>query len=365
MRTKGVTMQDVAKAAGVSQSTVSMILNQKSSSFPTTTIEKVLAAATALNYQFRRTAPPPSNSTVLVIAVQTTNPYYSAMIQGIDRAAITQSISIITACSYHNPALESAYLQMALEHHYLGVIFLYPPDNDAAYANANTRIPIVTICDRSSHVTGDIVELNNFEAGVLAARHLLELGHKNIAVLSSTSVRSTTSRATRVAGVLSEVRKVLSEDHLLILSGNSGSTDMLQEKSSHYQMGHTLAQNKKIFQRNITGLICVNDLVAYGAMDALISRGYRIPEDFSVIGSDNLLFSSMPQVSLTTIEHHPYIVAQSALTTLLNRTHMSVTNQSALSTARFQVQCQPNLIIRRSTGPARTGMLPGMPGPRF
>ena len=157
MRTKGVTMQDVAKAAGVSQSTVSMILNQKSSSFPTTTIEKVLAAATALNYQFRRTAPPPSNSTVLVIAVQTTNPYYSAMIQGIDRAAITQSISIITACSYHNPALESAYLQMALEHHYLGVIFLYPPDNDAAYANANTRIPIVTICDRSSHVTGDIV----------------------------------------------------------------------------------------------------------------------------------------------------------------------------------------------------------------
>ena len=365
MRTKGVTMQDVAKAAGVSQSTVSMILNQKSSSFPTTTIEKVLAAATALNYQFRRTAPPPSNSTVLVIAVQTTNPYYSAMIQGIDRAAITQSISIITACSYHNPALESAYLQMALEHHYLGVIFLYPPDNDAAYANANTRIPIVTICDRSSHVTGDIVELNNFEAGVLTARHLLELWHKNIAVLSSTSVRSTTSRATRVAGVLSEVRKVLSEDHLLILSGNSGSTDMLQEKSSHYQMGHTLAQNKKIFQRNITGLICVNDLVAYGAMDALISRGYRIPEDFSVIGSDNLLFSSMPQVSLTTIEHHPYIVAQSALTTLLNRTHMSVTNQSASSTARFQVQCQPNLIIRHSTGPARTGMLPGMPGPRF
>lgn len=190
---------------------------------------------------------------------------------------------------------------MALEHHYLGVIFLYPPDNDAAYANANTRIPIVTICDRSSHVTGDIVELNNFEAGALAARHLLELGHKNIAVLSSTSVRSTTSRATRVAGVLSEVRKVLSEDHLLILSGNSGSTDMLQEKSSHYQMGHTLAQNKKIFQRNITGLICVNDLVAYGAMDALISRGYRFQEDFSVIGSDNLLFSSMPQVSLTTI----------------------------------------------------------------
>lgn len=169
--------------------------------------------------------------------------------------------------------MRAPYLQMALEHHYLGVIFLYPPDNDAAYANANTRIPIVTICDRSSHVTGDIVELNNFEAGVLGRAAPARAGAQEYRRLSSTSVRSTTSRATRVAGVLSEVRKVLSEDHLLILSGNSGSTDMLQEKSSHYQMGHTLAQNKKIFQRNITGLICVNDLVAYGAMDALISRG--------------------------------------------------------------------------------------------
>ena len=191
MRTKGVTMQDVAKAAGVSQSTVSMILNQKSSSFPTTTIEKVLAAATALNYQFRRTAPPPSNSTVLVIAVQTTNPYYSAMIQGIDRAAITQSISIITACSYHNPALESAYLQMALEHHYLGVIFLYPPDNDAAYANANTRIPHRHDLRPVEPMSpGDIVELNNFEAGVLARGTCSSWGTRIIAVLSSTSVRT-------------------------------------------------------------------------------------------------------------------------------------------------------------------------------
>ena len=83
-----------------------------------------------------------------------------------------------------------------------------------------------------------------------------------------------------------------------------------------------MAQNKKIFQNDITGLICVNDLMAYGVMDALIAKGYRIPEDFSVIGSDNLLFSGMSRVSLTSIEHHTDILAQSALTTLLNRTRM-------------------------------------------
>ncbi len=358
MRTKGVTMQDIAKAAGVSQSTVSMILNQKSSSFPSATIEKVLSAASALNYQFRRTTPPPSNNTVLLVSVQPTNPYYSTMLQGVDRAAASQNITVVTACTYHNPALEGSYVQMALDHHFLGIIFLYPPDNDAVYTSASNRIPIVTICDRSSQMPGDIVELNNFEAGVLAARHLLDLGHTNIAVLTSSSVRSTTTRATRVAGILSEIRKELSDDHLLILSGSSSSSDRLQDKSSHYEMGYALVQNKRLFQKNVTGIICVNDMVAYGAMDALISRGYRIPDDFSVIGSDNLLFSGMSQVSLTTIEHHPHIVAQSALTTLLNRTHMSVINQSSSNTARFQVQCQPNLVIRSSTGPARKAVLP-------
>lgn len=358
MRTKGATMQDIADAAGVSQSTVSMILNQKSNSFPAATIEKVMAAATSLNYHFRRAPAPAANNTVLVICVQATNPYYAAMLQGIDRAAIPQSINIVTSCTYHNAAVESAALQMAIDQHFLGVIFLYPPDNEEAYQSANSRIPIVTICDRASRVLGDIVELNNFEAGVLAASHLLSLGHTNIAVLTHSSDRATTSQATRVNGILSEVRQVVSEDHLLVLTGNNSKAGILEEKCFHYHVGYSLAQNKKLYQNGITGLICVNDLMAYGVMDALIERGYRIPEDFSVIGSDNLLFSSMSRVSLTTIEHHPDIVAQSALTTLLNRTHMSSTNQSASSTARFHVQCQPNLIVRGSTGPVRTGAFP-------
>ena len=88
-------------------------------------------------------------------------------------------------------------------------------------------------------------------------------------------------------------------------------------------------------------------------MDALIERGYRIPEDFSVIGSDNLLFSNLSRVSLTTIEHHPDIVAQSALSTLLSRTHIFVNNQSASNAACFQVRCQPALIVHGSTGPVR------------
>ena len=351
MRAKSATMRDVAKAANVSQSTVSMILSGKSSSFPTATIEKVLSTAAAMNYTYRKSAPAPTSSTVLVITVQLTNPYYAAMQQGVDRAAKPESINVLTACSYHDPQLEAQLLQSAVNHAYLGVIFLYPPDNYEAYLQAKPRIPIVTICDRDSNVDGDIVELNNFRAGALAARHLLDLGHSNLAVLTHASDRGNTSRATRVAGILSEIRKALPEDHLLLLTGNNSMSGYLSENSFHYHVGYSLAQNKKLYQGNITGLICGNDMLAYGVMDALIEKGFRIPEDFSVIGSDNILFSGMSRVSLTSIEHYTDVVAHSALTTLLNRVRIP---SASMTSARFQVKCEPTLMIRGSTGPVRS-----------
>ena len=354
MKTKGVTMKDIALEAGVSQSAVSMILNQKTDSFPVETIEKVLATAAKMNYNFR-SVPKATSSDILVLAPQMTSPYFAFMLQSIDRSAIPQGFHVVSACTYHSPEVEENFLQMAVKQNFLGIIFLYPPDNVPAFRNAAPRIPIVTICDRPNWVSGDIIELNNFDAGIMAARHLLDLGHTNIAVMTSSSDRSTTSRATRVAGIIDEVRKAVGEDHLLILTNNnSGWKGVLEKASFHYQAGYSLAQNKRIFQNGITGIICVNDLMAYGAMDALVRMGYRIPEDFSVIGSDNLLYSNMPQISLTSIEHHPDIVAQSALTTLLNRTHMSPSSQPVGAAAQFHVRCQPSLVVRGSTGPVRT-----------
>lgn len=365
MQKKAVTMKDIAAAAGVSQSAVSMILNQKTSSFPTETIERVLATASRMGYTFHAGTKSAVGSDILVLAPQMTSPFFSNMLQSIDRSAIPQGIHVVCACTYHSPDVEENFLRMAVKQKFLGIIFLYPPDNEVALRSIAPRIPVVTVCDRTNLVAGDLVELNNFDGGAMAARHLIELGHTNLAVMTSSSDRSTTSRATRVSGIISEVQKSLSQDHCLILTNRDTWQGALEKSSFHYQAGFTLAQNKKIFEQNITGIICVNDLMAYGAMDALSRMGYRIPEDFSVIGSDNILYSNMPQISLTSVEHRPDLVAESALTTLLNRTHISASKQSNASAAQFRVLCHPTLVVRGSTGPARTHKLPAPDGERL
>ena len=85
---------------------------------------------------------------MLVIATQLTNPFYTAIIQEMDRFAAKHNIRVTAACTYHDPALESAYLSTAIKRHYMGVVFLYPPDNQELYVTRGTQIPIVTVCDR-------------------------------------------------------------------------------------------------------------------------------------------------------------------------------------------------------------------------
>lgn len=352
MSGKRVTMRDIAEMAGVSQSAVSMILNQRYDAFPEETVQRVLEAAKSANYQMRKRAGRTARSRhILAITVQVTNPYYAEMLQSLDRAAIAQGIRITAVSTYHHPELEADALDMAIRQHYLGVIFLYPADGTEAYERANAQIPIVTICDKSSRVHGDIVEMNHFEAGAIAADHLISMGHRRIAVLSHASDRNTTAGATRLAGILAEIRKHGDQQPPLILTHADSWSNMLNERSYHYQTGYDLAQDPQIAEKGITGLICVNDLMAYGAIDALARQGCRVPEDLSVIGSDDILFSQMERVSLTTIEYHPDVVARAALTTLLNRTDLSTEEQIWAGIARFQVQCQPTLVIRGSTGP--------------
>ncbi len=350
MEKKKVTMNDVARLAGVSQTAVSMILNQKAHHFPAETVERVQAAMKTLGYSFSGRGLSERRGVILVMVTAITNPFYSFMIQNINQVAEKQGIEIITACTYHNPQMEARYLKTAIDCHYLGVVCLYPPDNAEAYNEAQALIPTVALCNKIRRIHGDVVQIDNYEAGVLAARHLLELGHRHLAVFSDSSRSETSSSATRLRGIYEEVEKYMKREDLLVLDGVYSGRHILDEPDIHFQTGYSLASQPQILERGITGIICTNDLMAYGAMARLSEMGYRIPDDFSVIGSDNSRYSQMPQISLTTIDLHMDVIALSAFNLLLTRTSLqSNTSQERAAAAKMEIRCNADLIVREST----------------
>ena len=124
------------------------------------------------------------------------------------------------------------------------------------------------------------------------------------------------------------------------------------EKNFDYAVGYHLAQDPNLVKCGATAIIAVNDMVAIGAIDTLLEKGFRVPEDYSIIGFDNLFHTGLERISLTTVDPHADMLAQSAMDVLLHRLNIRTPN-SLVSNMRFKAECQPRLIVRKSTAPPK------------
>ena len=346
------TMADIARASGVSQSTVSLVLNQKDSgTIPPGTAERVLAAARELRYSKPRRAPSrrTADKLALVLVSDLTNPYYSYILHELELAAEPGGLRLTCCNTYHQVERETAYLKMAESCGYFAAIFLYPPDDPENANRVNRRLPVFAICDKNSALEIDLIELNNFRAGRIAAEHLLSLGHREIAILSSDPGRSL-ARSNRVRGAAGRMEENGLQAPVLV--PDAGETEQVPGNNASYRIGYALGQRPGLISGGYTALIAINDMVAIGAMDALSIRGMQFPRDYSIIGFDNLLYTGLSRISLTTVDHHTDLLAHAAMDLLLRRTDPAA-DFGLLSAARFKVECTPQLVVRSSTAPPR------------
>lgn len=350
MASKKVTMNDIASISGVSQSAVSMILNQKNlDSFPQATILKVQKAAQEANYiPQKRTAKSKKHSSgfIIILVSRMISPYYAFLVQCIEDEARKNGLHVISGSTYHSPELEKEYLNLAITMKAIAVVYLFPPDNQAAVKTVAGQIPIISICDNMPDSQIDQVELNNLRAGRIAAEHLIELGHKTIALFTPQPSLSIV-RMDRVNGVKNAVADA-KDCELQIFSTTVEQSYGEMSNNYDYDLGYNLAKKPEFLSSNATAIIAINDMLAMGAMDSLIGQGFQIPEDFSIVGFDNLIYSGLSRVSLTTVDAHPDILAQSAIDVLRHRLNLSPSN-SLIRSARFKMECQPRLIVRKST----------------
>lgn len=351
---KKVTLEDVSRSAGVSLSSVSMILNARADvSFSPETVQKVRQAAKKLGYR----APSrlskgrlPGRNVVFIVTPNIANAYYSGLVQAIQQAADEHSFSTLIFTTYREARKEEEVMDMALALGAAGMIFTLTPQSLRKVEKVNGKIPIVVMGDKNSSPKVDTVELDNYSAGVLIGRHMLGLGHRHIAFISAMMNATNAIRLRRLQGV----RDIYAERpgcSVQVFTRDYTPHEELNSIDLEQRIGYELTMECLKKKSRISGFVAVNDFIAYGVLDAIADKGFRVPEDYSVCGFNNLSSSRISRVGLTTVEQQTEARARSAFDILYER----ICGGNAVSDIT-RMEYTHRLLERRSTAPFRQSL---------
>lgn len=352
------TLKQIAETTGFSQASVSMILNGRTNaSFSTETVRLVHETAERLGYEKRgspsRNGRSFGNRLIAVLGPNISNPYYATLVQSIEQAAAEKDYGVMTLNTYRSAELEARQLSMLEGSGIAGIAFTIAPRDSAALASAIKAIPAVVIGDKGGRFNMDTVEMDNYSASVLIARHLIGLGHERVAYVSTTLDESNGIRLRRLQGLEDTFRSECPGGSVLVLSREVSPDEERSDLFIEHLVGFELAK-ECIADGGITAIVAVNDMVAYGAMDALAEAGLSVPGDCSVAGFDNIFPSGLSPISLTTVDNYIVDKGHNAFSMLYAR--MGEAKADGLSPAIItRVEYPPRLIVRGSTARAKSG----------
>ncbi len=313
------TQADVARAAGVSQTAVSYILNDKpSSTISDATRRRVLEVIDELGYvpdltarslRSRRTM------TIGAIIPDITNPFFTEVVRGVQDVARTSAYDVITSNTDGEHALEHNAVSAARRGRVDGLITAtYQLTPDFLRPTLAQGTPLVVVGEPADlplpdDALFDRVYVPGDEGARAVTAHLVARGHRRIAALAGT--RHLANGEARVAGY----RRALDEAGIPIAEDLVAWGDW--SESSGYALMTTLLEREP--GSRPTAVFAGNDLMAVGAMLACKAAGLRIPEDMAIAGYDNVALAHLVMPPLTTLDQHPRRIGTIAAELLLDR----------------------------------------------
>lgn len=334
-----VTLKDIAVKTGFSITTVSLVLNNKKTRVSNQTKKLIKKVAQELNYIPNQTAislVKKESKTLGLIISDISNPFFSELSKGISAKAAEYGFDIMLCDTEDSYKLTMRYLKILISKNVDGIIMTLSQDvNDEnlllieKFLEEHT-LPVVLV-ERSDHlIMSDCVVVNHQMGSYLATKHLIELGHRNIACITGPShLEATNGRIKGFKRAFEE--KGLEQRKELIVEGNY-----------HIESGYIGAQKILNIDPSITAIHVFNDMMAYGVFECFKDKGIKIPEQISVVGFDDIFFSKMLYVPLTTIALPIHHMGGKAVELLIER----ILNKS------LSFRCnivEPKLIIRKST----------------
>jgi len=337
-----VSIKDIARAARVSHSTVSRALrgsplvNPKTAARIRRMAKKLgyLPSALGRSLKTRRTR------TLGVVVNTIADPVMAELVAGIQEVANRAGYSILLAESHSEPEREIRAVRALLEHRVDGLLAAASRVGPG-YAGLLEPIgvPIVLINNQHPKLYRHVVSIDSLPGSRAITEHLIALGHRRIGYIGDrfgyqTDVERFTGylEALRAHGIEARPELAVKGDGM-IAGGVEAMTALLE------------------LRRPPTAVFCYNDLTAIGAMRAIRARGWRVPQDVSVAGFDDLFISADTNPPLTTVRQPKMHMGELAAEILLK--------VLAGENCEQEVRVPGELVIRESTAPPRAESIPG------
>ncbi|MFN3683975.1 MAG: LacI family DNA-binding transcriptional regulator [Fimbriimonadaceae bacterium] len=337
------TLKDVAKASGVSTATVSHVLHGRWDRVSDATRAKVMRAIRKLNYRpspYRtRKGVPPSMNLAFILEEAEPSPllskdYFAKLLDGFFEEAWKRGYSVTV--DVERVSIDGVQkVRHAFDGRCDGVAVMAPVIDSLLVAELVERgVPVVVIGSESQGKRVSTVDVDNVACGRMAVDHLAGLGHVRMAFVGR--VKDKSSSLERLEGVLSRLVELGLPEPIVL--------DGVFSKASGYELADRLLQTEG--EDRPTAWICSNDEIAFGAAQRLNEAGIRIPDDVSIIGTDDTLIAQTANPPLTTLRQPLQKMGAEAARILAERAARSDATEEHLV---FPVE----LVRRSSTGPAR------------
>ncbi|CCH78548.1 HTH-type transcriptional regulator reg1 [Nostocoides japonicum T1-X7] len=330
-------LTDIAAHAGVSEATVSRVMNDKPGVAPATR-QTVLTALDVLGYERPSHLRSKAVSLVGLVIPELVNPIFPAFAQVIESQLVRHGFTPVLCTQTPGGIAEEDYVEMLLDRGVAGIVYVSGQHSDVAnpvdgYVRLRERgLPIVMINGYREGVDAPFISNDDAASMDLALHHLVQLGHTRIGLAVGPD------RFVPVIRKIEGFRAAMSR-----LLGCDDVDELIQTTMFTLEGGASAAG--RLIERGATAAVCGSDLMALGAIREARARGLRVPDDFSVVGYDDSLLIAFTDPPLTTVRQSVQSMGEAAVRALLDE----VRGESA---PRGEFVFRPELVVRRSTAAA-------------
>lgn len=326
-------MKDVAKLAGVTQPTVSHVING-TASISKEVRERVHAAIEELQYRPNALAKGLKTNTTKTIGLimpDITNSYYACIAKEVERLLVEKGYISFLSCTNYDTASEQKIVDKLMRYNVDGIFVMCEFLNREPLRQLKRYgVPTVTLDDCPCEYIASMVYTDNELGGYIATKHLIDRGRRRIAYLGEKfTMRSLSTRFEGYKRALLEANLPVDEDIIIL------------DRALVYNFDTGLKFARQLADKGMDAIFASTDMIALGAMRALAEEGIRVPEDIALVGYDNIPLAELMTPALTTIAQSDSHIAAAATEQLL----LQIMGEEYKS----EVKLMPELIIRETT----------------